>query len=159
MISRIRNYPKMALIFFLFLFPDFIKANEVEINSYSQINILEENSTKETLKISLLKEIPRTKVSPEEKKSLSNRNPFLPLGQNKNGKSGFIFSAIYLTGIASINENKVAFIKTPAGINTYQVGEIIGSEFKLLSIDEKNLTIQLSNDIDIYSIKLEEDEK
>ena len=148
----------MAFIFFLFLFPDFIKANKVEINSYPEINRLNENTTKETLKISFLKEIPRTKVSLEEKKSLSDRNPFLPLGQSKDGKSGFIFSAIDLTGIASINKDKVAFIKTPEGINPYQVGEIIGSEFKLLNIDEKNLTIQISNDVDIYSIKLEEDE-
>ncbi len=148
----------MAFIFLLFLFPDFIKANAVEVNSYSEISRLEK-SAKETLKISVLKEIPRTKVGPEEKKSLSNRNPFLPFGQNNDGKSGFIFSEIDLTGIASINENKVAFIKTPTGINPYQVGEIIGSEFKLLNIDEKNLSIQISNDIDIYSIKLEEDEK
>ena len=45
----------MAFIFFLFLFPDFIKANKVEINSYPEINRLDENSTKELLKISKYK--------------------------------------------------------------------------------------------------------
>ena len=75
------------------------------------------------------------------------------------------FSQIYLTGIASKNGEKVAFIKTSEGTFHYQEGEIIGSGFILLNIDDKNLTIQISNDIpitndtQIRSIKLIEDEK
>ena len=64
-----------------------------------------------------------------------------------------------MTGIASLNGDKVAFIKTAEGTNTYQVGEIIGSGFKLLNIDDKNLTIQISNDITYTQLRLEEDEK
>ncbi len=150
----------MAFIFLLFLFPDFIKAEIVDINSYSEINRLDEISNKESIKQYFLKEIPRTKVSTQEKNSLSTRNPFLPFGQNNtDGKSGFKFSEIYLTGIASINGDKVAFIKTAEGTNTYKVGEIIGSGLKLLNIDEKNLSIQISNDITTQSIALEQDEK
>ena len=62
-------------------------------------------------------------------------------------------------GIAVVNGDKSAFIKTSAGINPYQVGEIIGSEFKLLDIDEKKLTIQISNDATSHLITLEDDEK
>ena len=144
----------MAFLFVLFLIPDFIKAEKIDINSYSELNELEDIRTKESSKIYFLKEIPRTKVSPEEKKSLSNRNPFLPLGQ-----TGFKTSEIDLTGIANMNGNKVAFIKTPTGTNPYKVGEVIGSEFKLLNIDEKNLTIQISDDTTTHLISLEEDEK
>jgi len=149
----------MAFIFVLFLFPDFVKAETIDINSYSEIKRLEEKVTINSSK-NFLKKIPRTKVSIQEKNSLSKRNPFLPFGQNNmGGKSGFKFSEIDLTGIAVVNGDKSAFIKTSEGINPYQVGEIIGSEFKLLDIDEKKLTIKISNDITSHLITLEDDEK
>ena len=106
-----------------------------------------------------MKEIPRTKVSNQEKNSLSTRNPFLPFGNNMDGKSGFSFSEIDFTGLASMNGENVAFIKTSKGTNPYLEGEIIGSGFKLVNIDEKNLTIEITDDINIYSISLEENEK
>ena len=150
----------MAFIFLFFLFPDFIKAEIINNNSFTEINKLEDISKQELSKSYFLKEIPRTKVSIKEKNSLSTRNPFLPFGQNiKDGKSGFQFSEIDLTGIASFNGDKVAFIKTSAGTNPYQVGENIGSGFKLIDINDENLTVQVSNDLTIYSIKLEDDEK
>ena len=148
----------MALLFVLFLFPDFIKTETININSDFEINKLDESSTKESSKISFLKEIPRTKVSPEEKNALDTRNPFLPIGQT-DGNLGFKTSEIDLTGIASIDGHYVAFIKTPNGTNLYKIGELIGSEFKLLNIDEKNLTIKISNDTTTYSIPLEQYEK
>ena len=94
-----------------------------------------------------MKEIPRTKVSIEEKNSLSTRNPFLPIGQSIDGNQDLKFSEIDLNGIAIMNGNYVAFIKTSKGTNPYKIGEIIGSEFKLLSIDNKNLTIKISDDL------------
>jgi len=148
----------MALLLALFLFPDFVIAETIDTNSYDQKNISEKKSTEDSLKIFFLKEIPRIKVSNEEKKSLSNRNPFLPYGHNNSeGKSGINFSEIDLKGIASINGEKVAFIKTSTGTNPYQTGEIIGGGFKLLNIDEKNLTIEISNNLTIHSIRLEDD--
>ena len=150
----------MAFIFLLFIFSDLIKAESINSYSFSEVNKLEVISQKELSKSYFLKDIPRTKVSSKEKNSLNNRNPFLPFGQNiGDGKSGFKFSEIDLTGIASFDGDKVAFIKTSAGTNPYQVGETIGSGFKLLNIDDKNLTIQISNDISIHSITLEDDEK
>ena len=150
----------MAFIFLLFLFPDFIKADTINSNNFTEINKLDEVSTKKLSKSFFLKEIPRTKVTIEEKNSLSTRNPFLPFGQNnKDGELGFQFSEIDLTGIAIFDGDKVAFLKTSAGTNPYQVGEIIGSGFKLIDINDQNLTVQISNDLTIYSIKLEEDEK
>ena len=150
----------MAFIFLLFIFSDFIKAETIHSYSFSEVNKLDVISQKELSKSYFLKEIPRTKVSSKEKNILNNRNPFLPFGQNiGDGKSGFKFSEIDLTGIASFDGDKVAFIKTSAGTYSYQVGEIIGSGFKLLNIDDKNLTIQISNDITIHSITLEDDEK
>ena len=140
-------------------FPDFIKAETLDTNSNSEVNRLKRSGTKESSKIFFLKEIPTTKVSIEEKNSLSSRNPFSPFGNNIDGKSGFTFSQIYLTGIASNNGEKVAFIKTSEGTFHYQEGETIGSGFKLINIDDKNLTIQISNDTNIRSIKLVEDEK
>ena len=56
----------MALIFVLFLFPDFTKTETININSDFEINKLDDTSPKESSKISF-KEIPRTKVSLEEK--------------------------------------------------------------------------------------------
>ena len=150
----------MAFIFLLFLFSDFIKADTIESNPYSEINKLDEISTRNLSKKSFLKEIPRTKVSTKEKNSLSTRNPFFPLGNDiSDGSLGFRFSEIDLTGIATLSGYKVAFIKTAEGTNTYKVGEIIGSGFKLLNIDYENLTIKISNDITTHSITLEEDEK
>ena len=150
----------MAFIFLLFLYPNFLKAEIIESDSYSETNNLEKISTKEFLKNSFLKDIPRTKVSAKEKSSLITRDPFLPFEQNiSNGKSRFNFSQINLTGIVSMNGEKVAFIKTSKGTNPYQEGEIIGSEFKLINIDDKNLTIEISNDISTYSMTLEEDGK
>ena len=149
----------MVFIFLLFLFPNIVKAEKISDNVFFEINKLEELNKKELSNNYFLKEIPRTKVSTKEKTSLSTRNPFLPFGQNiKDGESGFKFSEVDLKGIASLNGEKVAFIKTSAGTNPYQEGEIIGSGFKLLNIDYKNLTIQISNDITIHSIKLEDDE-
>ncbi len=150
----------MAFIFLLFLFPDFIKADIINSNTFTEINKLDEVSIKKLSKSSFLKEIPRTKVTIKEKKSLSTRNPFLPFGQNnKDGESGFQFSEIDLTGIAIFDGDKVAFLKTSAGTNPYQVGEIIESGFKLIDINDKNLTVKISNDLTTYSIKLEDDEK
>ena len=150
----------MAFIFLLFLFPDFIKADIINSNTFSEINKLDEVSKKKLSKSSFLKEIPRTKVTIKEKNSLSSRNPFLPFGQNnKDGKSGFQFSEIDLTGIAIFDGDKVAFLKTSEGTNPYQVGEIIGSGFKLIDINDENLTVKISNDLTTYSIKLEDDEK
>ena len=148
----------MALIFVLFLFPDFIKTETININSDFEINKLDDTSPKESSKISFLKEIPRTKVSLDEKNALDTRNPFLPIVQI-DGNLGFKTSEIDLTGIASMNGNYVAFIKTPNGTNLYKEGELIGSEFKLLDIDEKNLTIKISDDTTTHSIPLEKDEK
>ena len=83
----------MAFIFLLFLFPDFIKADIINSNTFSEINKLDEVSIKKLSKSSFLKEIPRTKVTIKEKNSLSTRNPFLPFGQNNiDGKSGYQFS-------------------------------------------------------------------
>ena len=150
----------MAFIFLFFLFPDFIKADIINSNTFTEINKLDEISIKKLSKSSFLKEIPRTKVTIKEKNSLSTRNPFLPFGQsNKDGKSGFQFSEIDLTGIAIFDGDKVAFLKTSAGTNPYQVGEIIGSGFKLIDINDENLTVKISNDLTTYSIKLEDDEK
>ena len=148
----------MAFIFLLFLFSDLIKAETIDSNSYSEINKSEESSTKDISKGYFLMDIPRTKVSSSEKDSLSKRNPFLPFGQNMNGKSAFKFSEINLTGIVNMNGNNVAFIKTLEGTSPYEEGEIIGSGFKLLNIDEKNLIIEISDDSNIHIIKLEEDE-
>ena len=78
---------------------------------------------------------------------------------NKDGKSGFQFSEIDLTGIAIFDGDKVAFLRTSEGTNPYQVGEIIGSGFKLIDINDENLTVKISNDLTTYSIKLEDDEK
>ena len=150
----------MAFIFLFFIFSNFIKAENTNIDSDYEINLLEDISTKGFSKSSFLKEIPRTKVSIKEKNSLSTRNPFLPFGNDiSDGTSGFKFSELALTGIASINGEEVAFIRTSAGTFPYQVGGIIGSGFKLLNIDYKNLTIQISNDITTHLITLEEDEK
>ena len=150
----------MAFIFLFFLFPDFIKADIINSNTFTEINKLDEISIKKLSKSSFLKEIPRTKVTIKEKNSLSTRNPFLPFGQNnKDGKPGFQFSEIDLTGIAIFDGDKVAFLKTSAGTNPYQVGEIIGSGFKLIDINDENLTVKISNDLTTYSIKLEDDEK
>ena len=150
----------MAFIFLFFLFPDFIKADIINSNTFTEINKLDEISIKKLSKSSFLKEIPRTKVSIKEKNSLSTRNPFLPFGQNiKDGESGLQFSEIDLTGIAIFDGDKVAFLKTSAGTNPYQVGEIIGSGFKLIDINDENLTVKISNDLTTYSIKLEDDEK
>jgi len=148
----------MALLLALFLFSDFIMAETVDSNTYDQKNLSEKIITEESSKIFFLKEIPRIKVSNEEKKSLSNRNPFLPFGHNNSeGKSGINFSEIDLKGIASINGQKVAFIKTSIGTNPYQAGDIIGAGFKLLNIDDKNLTIEISNNLTIHSIRLEDE--
>ena len=148
----------MALLLALFLFSDFIMAETVDSNTYDQKNLSKKIITEESSKIFFLKEIPRIKVSNEEKKSLSNRNPFLPFGHNNSeGKSGINFSEIDLKGIASINGQKVAFIKTSKGTNPYQAGDIIGAGFKLLNIDDKNLTIEISNNLTIHSIKLEDE--
>ena len=147
----------MALIFVLFLFPDFIKADRINIESNSEINNQEKISIKEKSRISFLKEIPRTKVSIEEKNSLSTRNPFLPIGQSIGGESVLKFSEIDLNGIAIMNGNYVAFIKTSKGTNPYKIGEIIGSDFKLLSIDNKNLTIEIGNDLTTHLVTLRED--
>ncbi len=150
----------MVFIFLLFLFPDFVKAEKISDDVFFEINKLEELNKKELSNNYFLKEIPRTKVSTKEKTSLSTRNPFLPFGQNnKDGKSGFQFSEIDLTGIAIFDGDKVAFLRTSAGTNHYQVGEIIGSGFKLIDINDENLTVKISNDLTTYSIKLEDDEK
>ena len=149
----------MAFIFLLFIFPDFIKAEPIDSISYSGSKELENINTKESSKIFFLKEIPRTQVSIQEKNSLSTRNPFLPFGNNVDGKSGFTFSEIDFTGLASMNGEKVAFIRTSKGTNPYLEGEIIGSGFKLVNIDEKNLIIKISDDLNIYSITLDENEK
>ena len=148
----------MALLLALFLFPDFVIAETIDTNSYEEKNISEKISTEESSKIFFLKEIPRIKVSNEEKSSLSNKDPFLPFGNNNSqDKSGIIFSEIDLKGIASINGDNVAFIKTSIGTNPYQKGDIIGAGFKLLNIDEKNLTIEISNNLTIHSIRLEDE--
>ena len=147
----------MALIFFLFLFPDFIKADITNIESNSEINNQEKIIIKEKSKISFLKEIPRTNVSIEEKNSLSTRNPFLPIGQSIGGESNLKLSEIDLNGIAIMNGNYIAFIKTSTGTNPYKIGEIIGADFKLLSIDNKNLTIEIGNDLTTHSVSLRED--
>ena len=52
----------------------------------------------------VLKDIPKTKVSDSEKKELRSRNPFSPLGENLNSKSGINFSDISFKGIAKIGE-------------------------------------------------------
>ena len=70
----------------------------------------------------------------------------------KYGKSDLI--EIDLTGIAVVMVTN-GFYKNLRGINPYQVGEIIGSEYKLLDTIEK-LTIKISNDITSHLI-LEDD--
>ena len=84
----------------------------------------------------------------------------MPFGRNnKEGESGIKFSEIDFKGIANIGGKKVAFIQTSNGTNPYEIGEIIGAGFKLLNIDEKNLTIVISNNTNTHSIGLEDDEK
>ena len=65
----------MAFIFVLFLFPDFVKAETIDINSYSEIKRLEEKLP--LIHQKFFEENPKNKVSIQEK-NFCKRNPFLP---------------------------------------------------------------------------------
>ena len=53
----------MAFIFLFFLFPDFIKAEIINSNPFTEINKLDEVSIKKLSISSFLNEIPRTNVT------------------------------------------------------------------------------------------------
>ena len=150
----------MDFLLALFLNPDFAKAKEINNNSYFPKDNVEQISIKELSNEFLLKEIPRTTVSDNEKNIFNQRDPFLPLGKNVlGGESAVDFSNIEFKGIANIDGNKVAFIETSKGTKTYQIGQIIEAELKILNIDEINLTIEISDKNITHIIKLKNDDK
>ena len=66
---------------------------------------------------------------------------------------------INVKGIAKIGENKVVFMETSKGTNTYEIGQSIGGGFIVSSIDEDKLLIEITNQSVTHSIKLEKNEK
>ena len=157
----------MAFLFILFLNTNFASANEVINdfnNSEQNIQNLKVNNKKNKNNLFFqevnLKDIPKTKVSVSERKELRSRNPFFPAGsENSDTKSGVNFSDISFKGIAKIGNEKVVFMETKQGTNAYELGQILGGGYKISNIDEKKLTVEISNQITTHSIKLEKDEK
>ena len=149
----------MALLFILFLIPNFALANEK--TNFKNISIDNKDNIINLLKSEItLKDIPQTKLSEKEKKSLRERNPFLPIGSNNlDPKSGITFSDLRFKGIAKIGNTQVVFIETDKGTNSYEIGQNIGAGFTLSSIDDNKLLIEISNQSITHSIKLEKDEK
>ena len=157
----------MIFLFFLFFNTNFALSNEI-MNNYENVddypkklqikNKLETNysfSGGETLK-----EIPKTKVSESEKKELKARNPFTPPGsENQKNKSGINFSDINFKGIAKIGNNNVVFIETAQGTKAYELNQNLGGGYKISNINEKDLTVEITNQSTTYSLKLNKDEK
>ncbi len=157
----------MAFLFILFLNINFAYADEIINNintkdsSFGQVNKVDKKDLDNILSNEIsLKNIPRTKVSEKEKKTLKDRNPFLPSGINDlESKSGINFKNISFKGIAKIGERKVAFIETSEGTNGYEIGQRIGGGFTISKIDEKSLEIEITNQSIIHKLKLKKDEK
>ena len=157
----------MAFLFILFLNTNFASANEV-INNFNDLEqnmqTLNVNNKKDKnnlfFKEVTLKDIPKTKVSVSERKELRVRNPFFPAGsENLNTKSGVNFSDISFKGIAKIGDEKMVFMETKQGTNSYGIGQILGGGYKISNIDEKKLIVEISNQSTTHTIKLEKDEK
>ncbi len=157
----------MKYLLILFLFPNFVMANE-KINNLlieeSTIQKIHNNEVKEVdtifFKDITLKNIPRIKIPLNEKKSLKKRNPFFPPGSNNlNSKSGINFANINVKGIAKIGDSKVVFLETSQGTNAYEIGQLIGGGYTVSSIDQDKLLIKITNQSETHSIKFEKDEK
>ena len=157
----------MALLFILFLIPNFVLANEktnnyyIEKKDFTKISLEKKNNINDLLQSEItLKDIPQTKISEKEKKSLRERNPFLPIGSNNlDPQSRITFSDLSFKGIAKIGNTQVVFIETTKGTNAYEIGQDIGAGFTLSSIDDNKLLIEITNQSITHSIKLEKDEK
>jgi len=156
----------MTLLFILFLNTNFALANEIISNSKNldenPVNIknnFNQNINQTLYKDVILKDIPTTKISESEKKELRDRNPFLPVGRETfNSKSRINLANINFKGIAMIGNSKVVFIETINGLNAYEIGQTIGGGYKVSSIDENELKVEISNQSKTHSIKLVKDE-
>ena len=53
----------------------------------------------------------------------------------------------------------MVFIETAQGINPYEIGQTLGGGYKISKIDEKKLTVEITNQSKTHTIKFDEYEK
>tara|TARA_A100001011_G_C14257269_1_gene820640 strand:- start:1308 stop:1757 length:450 start_codon:yes stop_codon:yes gene_type:complete len=146
------------LIFFL-LHQNTVYANQLEINTNNFLNNNISNP-KNKLKIQNFKlsDIPLTKVNEKEKNSFKERNPFLSPGNIESNDKSINIKGLNFKGIAKVGDKSVVFIETSQGINTYEIGQIIGGGYMVSRINEDDLEVEITNQSISQIIKLEKDD-
>ena len=156
----------MTFLIFLLLNTTYLEAEQYKSNNVYSALLSNKIAQKpnmpnhDNLEKLILKDIPQTKVTLNEKKSLFERNPFLP-SDYKEGKNqkGILLNQFRFKGIAKIGKNTFAFIKTLDGINSYKIGQEIGGGFKITKIDDKNMQLELTQKSTTHLLKLNNNEK
>ena len=149
----------MEFLILLFFYQNSVFANQIEISKSEEIT----NSKSMPIKNNLmnefeLKAVPSTKVSPSEKQSFKQRNPFLAPGNINTNDKSINLRGLSFKGIAKVGDKGVVFIETSQGINTYEIGQNIGGGYIVSRIDQENLEDEITNESIKQIIKLEKDD-
>ena len=111
-----------------------------------------EEITHESLRDLLPK--PVAKLDEASKSVISSRNPFLGIESAKKLGSNQLPLDLRLTGIARTEDSVVAMISSRYGEQFYEVGNIIANGLKIIKISTDNESIDISNGLRTYTIKL-----
>ena len=117
--------------------------NKDKINPFYQVKDYED-----------LREIPSQKISIQEKKQNSARNPFTSIQANSSNGNLILSKNIVFTGIAKVGNSNVVFAETQKGRSFLKVGSEVGNGYSISSIDIEESRINISNGILKYKVEL-----